>query len=129
MSERRSLSTDLTAQGKWDLEHGAKPDPIVALDDGDTWTLAEGCRLIVPTPEHGRLLSNGDMKVNDVQAVAEYNIDAMPELVKQLKEALQYVAKVGADHPDHSIGLSARRRLDRMNAALDAAIEHEGGAE
>ena len=100
----------------------------MALDDGDTWTLAEGCRLIVPTREHGRLLSNGDVKVNDVQAVAEYNVDAMPELVKQLKEALQYVAKVGADHPDHGIGLFARRRLNRMNAALDAAIEHEDGA-
>mgnify|MGYP001447959247 CR=1 FL=1 len=127
MTERRRTD-DLTDQGKWDLEYGSKPDPIVALDDGDTWTLAEGCRLIVPTREHGRLLSNGDVKVNDVQAVAEYNVDAMPELVKQLKEALQYVAKVGADHPDHGIGLFARRRLNRMNAALDAAIEHEDGA-
>tara|TARA_Y100000593_G_scaffold78753_1_gene146349 strand:- start:5 stop:352 length:348 start_codon:yes stop_codon:yes gene_type:complete len=114
MTDRRPLGTDLTDQGKWQAEHGATPDPIVALDDGDTWTLAEGCRLIVPTPEHGRLLSNGDMKVNDVRAVAEYNIDAMPELVKQLRLARLYV--------------DAIPRLRAIDAALDAAIEHEGGA-
>jgi len=126
--KRRSLGADLTDQGRYHLEHGATPDPIVVLNDGETWTPAEGCRLVIPTMEHAAELHNHGMKVNDVQAVAEYNVDALPELVKQLREALQYVAKVGADRPAHGIGLFARRRLNRMNAALDAAIEHEDGA-
>tara|TARA_R110002020_G_scaffold70626_2_gene183241 strand:- start:9 stop:446 length:438 start_codon:yes stop_codon:yes gene_type:complete len=124
MTERRRTD-DLTDQGKWDLEYGSKPDPIVALDDGDTWTLAEGCRLIFPTPEHGRLLSNGDVKVNDVQAVAEYNVDAMPELVKQLKWARSFI-RAAILRTTSSRGRS--RGLDSINAALDAAIEHEDGA-
>ena len=124
MTERRRTD-DLTDQGKWDLEYGSKPDPIVALDDGDTWTLAEGCRLIVPTPEHGRLLSNGDVKVNDVQAVAEYNVDAMPELVKQLKVARAFVQSSA----DGSLApWPILKRLEWIDAALDAAIEHEDGA-
>ena len=126
MTERRPLSTDLTAQGKWDLEHGATPDPIVVLSDGETWSSAEGCRLVVPTMEHASELHNHGMKVNDVQAVAEYNVDALPELVKQLREALQYVAKVAAEEEWPQFW--PRRRLNRMNAALDAAIEHEDGA-
>ena len=127
MSERRPLSTDLTDQGRYHLEHGAKPDPIVALDDGDTWTLAEGCRLIVPTPEHGEALSRGDMRVKDVQAVAEYNIDAMPELVEALKLARVFIQLLADDASLAWTG-PLRGRVDRMNAALDAAIEHEGGA-
>lgn len=129
MTERRPLSTDLTDQGKWQAEHGATPDPIVVLPDMREWAPAEGCRLVVPTMEHAAELHNHGMKVNDVQAVAEYNVDALPELVKQLKMARWYVAKVGADRPDHGGGLFARRRLNRIDAALDAAIEHEDGAE
>ena len=127
MTERRRTD-DLTDQGKWDLEYGSKPDPIVALDDGDTWTLAEGCRLIVPTPEHGRLLSNGDVKVNDVQAVAEYNVDAMPELVEALKYCLEYL-QANTDDDDHEDGYTpVAGRIKAGTAALDAAIEHEDGA-
>jgi hypothetical protein len=123
---RRSLASDLTAQGKWQAEHGAMPDPIVALDDGDTWTLAEGCRLIVPTSEHGEALSRGDMRVKDVLALAEYNVDALPELVMQLKLARLYVERVAEDA---IVPKFALLRLRSIDAALDAAIEHEGGAE
>ena len=77
MTDRRPLSTDLTDQGKWQAEHGATPDPVVVLNDGETWTPAEGCRLVVPTMEHASELHNHGMKVNDVQAVAEYNVDAV----------------------------------------------------
>ena len=122
---RRSLASDLTAQGKWQAEHGAMPDPIVALDDGDTWTLAEGCRLIVPTSEHGEALSRGDMRVKDVLALAEYNVDALPELVMQLKLARLYVERVAEDA---IVPKFALLRLRSIDAALDAAIEHERGS-
>ena len=126
MTERRALSTDLTNQGKWQAEHGATPDPIVVLPDMREWTLAEGCRLVIPTMEHADELHNHGMKANDVQAVAEYNIDAMPELVKQLKLARLYVEKAAEDA---IVPKFAILRLRSIDAALDAAIEHEGGAE
>ena len=125
MTDRRPLSTDLTDQGRYHLEHGATPDPIVVLSDGETWSSAEGCRLVVPTMEHASELHNHGMKVNDVQAVAEYNVDAMPELVEQLKWAREFICV--------AIIRSSRARvrsrgLDSIDAALDAAIEHEDGA-
>ena len=126
LTKRRPLTGDLTDQGKWQAEHGAKPDPIVALDDGDTWTLAEGCRLIVPTPEHGEALSRGDMRVKDVQPVAEYNVDALPELVEQLKWARAFICAAILRTTSARV---RSRGLDSINAALDAAIEHEEGAE
>ena len=134
---RRSLASDLTAQGKWQAEHGAKPDSIVALDDGDTWTLAEGCRLIVPTSEHGEALSRGDMRVKDVLALAEYNVDALPELVRALRYCLEYLQAYArgpkyfraniaeAELEDGYIPVA--RRIKAGTAALDAAIEHERG--
>ena len=126
MTDRRPLSTDLTGQGKWQAEHGATPDPIVVLSDGQTWTCAEGCRLVVPTMEHAAELHNHGMKVNDVQAVAEYNIDALPELVEQLKLARLYVEKAAEEA---IVPKFALLRLRSIDAALNAAIEHEGGAE
>ncbi len=126
MSDRRPLSTDLTDQGKWQAEHGATPDPIVVLSDGQTWTCAEGCRLVIPTMEHASELHNHGMKVNDVQAVAEYNVDALPELVEQLKLARLYVEKAAEEA---IVPKFALLRLRSIDAALNAAIEHEGGAE
>ena len=125
MSDRRPLSTDLTDQGKWQAEHGATPDPIVVLSDGETWSSAEGCRLVIPTMEHALELHCHGMKVNDVQAVAEYNVDAMPELVEQLKMARWYVEKV---MEDDIVPKFSTLRLRSIDAALDAAIEHEDGA-
>ena len=125
MTERRPLSTDLTDQGKWQAEHGATPDPIVVLSDGQTWTCAEGCRLVIPTMEHAAELHNHGMKANDVQPVAEYNVDALPELVMQLKLARLYVEKVAEDA---IVPKFALLRLRSIDAALDAAIEHEDGA-
>ncbi len=126
MTDRRPLSTDLTDQGKWQAEHGATPDPIVVLSDGQTWTCAEGCRLVIPTMEHASELHNHGMKVNDVQAVAEYNVDALPELVEQLKLARLYVEKAAEEA---IVPKFALLRLRSIDAALNAAIEHEGGAE
>ena len=125
MTDRRPLSTDLTDQGRYHLEHGATPDPVVVLNDGETWTCAEGCRLVIPTMEHAAELHNHGMKVDDVQAVAEYNVDALPELVEQLKWAREFICV--------AIIRSSRARvrsrgLDSIDAALDAAIEHEDGA-
>ena len=126
MTDRRPLSTDLTDQGKWQAEHGATPDPIVVLNDGETWTPAEGCRLVIPTMEHASELHNHGMKANDVQAVAEYNIDALPELVEQLKYCLEYLRGRGnIDEDDHT---PVAGRIRAANAALDAAIEREDGA-
>ncbi|MBO18878.1 hypothetical protein [Herbaspirillum sp.] len=119
MTERRALSTDLTNQGKWQAEHGATPDPIVVLPDMREWTLAEGCRLVIPTMEHADELHNHGMKVDDVQAVAEYNIDALPELVKALRRMLGQFLDY---EPQDQYAAAAAR------AALDAAIEHEDGA-
>ena len=127
MTERRPLSTDLTDQGKWQAEHGATPDPIVVLSDGQTWTCAEGCRLVVPTMEHAAELHNHGMKANDVQPLAEYNIDAMPELVEALKYCLEYL-QANTDDDDHEDGYTpVAGRIKAGTAALDAAIEHEGG--
>ena len=129
MTDRRPLSTDLTDQGKWQAEHGATPDPIVVLSDGQTWTCAEGCRLVVPTMEHAAELHNHGMKANDVQPLAEYNIDALPELVEQLKEAARCLDAIAVARIGDAIGRLAVSRLAPIEAALDAAIEHEGGAE
>ena len=106
------------------MEHGATPDPIVVLPDMREWAPAEGCRLVIPTMEHAAELHNHGMKANDVQAVAEYNIDAMPELVKALRYCLEYL-RGNTDEDDHT---PVAGRIRAANAALDAAIEHEDGA-
>jgi hypothetical protein len=43
------------------------------------------------------------------------------DLLEQLKQARQFVAKVAADHSGHSIGMFAARRLERMDAAITKA--------
>ena len=126
MTDRRSLSTDLTGQGKWQAEHGATPDPIVVLSDGQTWTCAEGCRLVVPTMEHAAELHNHGMKVNDVQAVAEYNVDALPQLVRTLSQIRRYWWH---NHMVKHSSIDGKFDLNKeIDAALDAAIEREDGA-
>ena len=80
---------------------------------------------MIPTMEHALELHCHGMKVNDVQAVAEYNVDAMPELVEQLKMARWYVEKV---MDDAIVPKFSTLRLRSIDAALDAAIEHEDGA-
>ena len=52
-------------------------------------------------------------------------IASAPDLLLQLKEARQYVAKVATDRAGESLGTFASRRLDRMDAAIAKA---EGGA-
>jgi len=66
----------------------------------------------------------GSPQALDEQAANMALICAAPELLKQLKAARQYVAKVAADHAAPNL-LFASRRLDRMNAAIAKA---EGGA-
>ena len=46
---------------------------------------------------------------------------ATPDLLEQLQQARQFVAKVAADHSGHSIGMFAARRLERMDAAITKA--------
>ena len=46
---------------------------------------------------------------------------AAPDLLEQLQQARQFVAKVAAAHSGHSIGMFAARRLERMDAAITKA--------
>jgi hypothetical protein len=46
---------------------------------------------------------------------------AAPDLLEQLQQARQFVAKVAADHSGHSIGMFAARRLGRMEAVIAKA--------
>ena len=46
---------------------------------------------------------------------------ATPDLLEQLQQARQFVAKVAADHSGTSIGKLASRRLGRMEAVIAKA--------
>ena len=85
--------------------------PSVAGAESNSWIHAGNPNVLIPV------------------AVAEANarlIAAAPDLLEQLEEARQYVAKVSADHDGTTVGRLAGRRLDRMNAAIAKAT---GGAE
>mgnify|MGYP003665319384 CR=1 FL=1 len=62
------------------------------------------------------------MPVEEAEANARL-IAAAPELLEQLKEARQYVAKVATnrDFDGANIALFASRRLERMDAAIAKA--------
>ena len=123
VSNRRPLSADLTDQGKYQLEHGSPvghtPGPwVVNAHHGfNEYIIGPGKCAHVGTVTMGDRYGGRPHAEADARLFA-----AAPELLKQLKEARQYVAKVATDRQfDDSIGLSARRRLDRMEAAIAKA--------
>ena len=128
MTEPRPLAHDLTDQGKYQLAHGepSTTHTIVVLSDDDTIEPADGCTMEVWTTEYEDM--DGRPGPDDGDLVASYNVAALPDLLEQLEEARQYVAKVATnrDFDGANIALSASRRLERMEAAIAKAT---GGAE
>jgi len=64
--------------------------------------------------------SRHDIGQEEAEANARL-IAAAPSLLEELKEARQYVGKVAADHDGEDLAMMARRRLERMDAAIAKA--------
>ena len=151
MIDPRPLSHDLTDQGKYQLAHG---EPSTTHTPGP-WSPGGRCgsmqpdsvkkyngqpyqeitRVQVTTSDgfikHIAHVFQGEGGVGSPQALEEQAanmalICAAPDLLEQLEEARQYVAKVSADYAGDSVGMFASRRLERMEAVIAKAT---GGTE
>jgi hypothetical protein len=71
---------------------------------------------VMPTPIR---ITNADID----RAAPFYDLTpaTATDLLEQLQQARQFVAKVAADHSGHSIGMFAARRLELMDAAIAKA--------
>mgnify|MGYP006402572491 FL=1 len=87
-------------------------------------TYCDKCENVIEDPEQAVTYCL-DCAPSPNAAITTYEIEAMPDLLHQLKEARQYVAKVAADHAGESMGTFASRRLDRMDAAIAKAASLE----
>lgn len=66
--------------------------------------------------------SNSDalMSADEAEANARL-IAAAPELLEQLKQAQNWVAKVAADNPNRYLGTAASRRVERIQDTINKA--------
>ena len=65
---------------------------IVVLDDGETYSGAEGCTLQVITDEQAEdIMEGADADDMDGEPVATYNVDVLPDLVDALRLVVERV--------------------------------------
>ncbi len=53
------------------------PVTIVVLNDGETYTDAKGCSIVVIKNEDADLLARGQVNVKDITPIAEIGIDSI----------------------------------------------------